>query len=314
MLPTTTLDRVTGVFAGFATIAVIIGFGILLAHVGVIDAAGQKTLSMVAFYLASPALLFTVLQDNDVERVFSGTLVAIVAGVVVTVAITATVARLRREELGRTVIAAMCSSYCNAGNLGLPIAAYVLGDPALIAPVLLLQMLVLQPLALTVLDVAASPGRPSFARIATRPLRNPITVASIAGLAVALSGVSVPAGVNDPLELVAGMAVPSMLLAYGVSLRLGPLPGRGVPPGELGLAVGLKLVVQPAVAYVVARLIGLDDAALLAVTVISALPTAQNVFVIAGRYGRAELLARDAVFVSTVGCVPAVLTIVALVA
>ncbi|WP_137293337.1 AEC family transporter [Nocardioides dongxiaopingii] len=304
----------TGVLAGFATIAVIIGFGMLLAHTGIVDDAGQRTLSAVAFFLASPALLFTVLQDNDVGRVFSGNLVAIVGGVVVTGAVTITVAVARREELGRSVIATMCSSYCNAGNLGLPIAAYALGDAALIAPVLLLQLLVLQPLALTVLDVAASPERPSLGRVLTRPLTNPITVASATGLAVALSGVEVPAAVNDPLALVGAMAVPAMLLAYGVSLRLGPLPGRGVPPGELALATGLKLLVQPAAAYAVGLLVGLDDAALLAVAVISALPTAQNVFVLAGRYGRAELLARDAIFVSTLGCVPVVVGIVAVLA
>ncbi|WP_134767281.1 AEC family transporter [Nocardioides sp. 1609] len=304
----------TGVLAGFATIAVIIGFGMVLAHAGIVDDAGQRTLSAVAFFLASPALLFTVLQDNDVGRVFSGNLVAIVGGVVVTGAVTITVAVVRREELGRGVIATMCSSYCNAGNLGLPIAAYALGDAALIAPVLLLQLLVLQPLALTVLDVAASPERPSLGRVLTRPLTNPITVASAAGLVVALSGVEVPAAVNDPLALVGAMAVPAMLLAYGVSLRLGPLPGRGVPPGELGLAVGLKLLVQPAAAYAVGLLVGLDAGALLAVAVISALPTAQNVFVLAGRYRRAELLARDAIFVSTLGCVPVVIGIVALLA
>ncbi|QCW51427.1 AEC family transporter [Nocardioides dongxiaopingii] len=304
----------TGVLAGFATIAVIIGFGMLLAHAGIVDDAGQRTLSAVAFFLASPALLFTVLQDNDVGRVFSGNLVAIVGGVVVTGAVTITVAVARREELGRSVIATMCSSYCNAGNLGLPIAAYALGDAALIAPVLLLQLLVLQPLALTVLDVAASPERPSLGRVLSRPLTNPITVASATGLAVALSGVEVPGAVNDPLALVGAMAVPAMLLAYGVSLRLGPLPGRGVPPGELALATGLKLLVQPAAAYAVGLLVGLDDAALLAVAVISALPTAQNVFVLAGRYGRAELLARDAIFVSTLGCVPVVIGIVAVLA
>lgn len=304
----------SGVLAGFAALTVVIAFGILLAHVGVIDGAGQRTLAAVAFFLASPALLFTVLHDSDVSRVFSGSLVAIVAGVVATATVTAGVARFQRAELGRTVVAAMCSSYCNAGNLGLPVAAYVLGDAALIAPVLLLQLIVLQPLALTVLDVAVSPERPSFAKVATRPLRNPITVASAAGLAVALGGAALPAVVLDPIALVGAMAVPAMLLAYGASLRLGPLPGRGAPAGELGIAVGLKLLVQPAAAYVVGLLVGLDGPALLAVAVISALPTAQNVFVIAGRYGRAELLARDAVFVSTLGCVPVVVGIVALLA
>jgi malonate transporter and related proteins len=305
---------VSGVFAGFATIAVVIGLGMLLAHTRVVDANGQRVLSAVAFYLASPALLFVTLLDSDLGRVFSLNVVAIVAGVVATGAVTVTVARVRRQDVGRTVVATLCSSYCNAGNLGLPIAAYVLGDAALIAPVLLLQLLALQPLALTALDVAVSPVRLPLARVLTRPLRYPITVGSLAGLLVALSGVAPPDAVVDPLALVGGMAVPAMLLAYGVSLRLGPLPGRGVAAGDLGLAVGLKLLAQPAVAYAAGRLLGLDDASLLAVTVISALPTAQNVFVIATRYDRGVLLARDAIFVSTLGCVPVTIGAVALLA
>jgi malonate transporter and related proteins len=305
---------VSGVFAGFATIAVVIGLGMLLAHTRVVDASGQRVLSAVAFYLASPALLFVTLLDSDLGRVFSLNVVAIVAGVVATGAVTIAVARIRHHDVGRTVVATLCSSYCNAGNLGLPIAAYVLGDAALIAPVLLLQLLVLQPLALTALDVAVSPVRLPLGRVLTRPLRNPITVGSLLGLLVALSGVALPDAVVDPLALVGGMAVPAMLLAYGVSLRLGPLPGRGVAAGELGLAVGLKLLAQPAVAYAAGRLLGLDDASLLAVTVISALPTAQNVFVIATRYDRGVLLARDAIFVSTLGCVPVTVGVVALLA
>lgn len=305
---------VSGVFAGFATIGLVIGLGILLAHVGIIDSRGQRTLSAIAFFVASPALLFSVLQDSEVSRIFSGNLVAIGAAVLVTIAVTICVGWLRRDGLGRTVIATLCSSYANAGNLGLPIAAYVLGDPALVAPVLLLQLLVLQPLALMALDVADTSDRPSVRQVVSRPLRNPITVASIAGIAVALAGVETPPALNDPIELIAGMAVPSMLLAYGVSLRLGPLPGRGVAPSELGLVVGLKLVAQPVVAYLVGLLIGLDTEALLTVTVLSALPTAQNVFIVASRYDRAVVLARDAIFVSTVGCVPVTLAIVALAA
>ena len=57
------------------------------------------------------------------------------------------------------MIGALCATYVNAGNLGLPIAAYVLGDVALVAPTLLLQMLVMQPIALAVLDHATAPGR-----------------------------------------------------------------------------------------------------------------------------------------------------------
>ncbi|MEV7429441.1 AEC family transporter [Nocardioides sp. NPDC092400] len=304
-----------GVFAGYATIASLIALGVLLAHLRVIDAAGQRTLSTLAFYVASPALLVTVLEDSDLGALFSGALVATTGAVLLTGLAYVALAALRRRPLGATVVGALCAAYVNAGNLGLPIAAYVLGDPALVAPTLLLQLLVLQPLALTLLDVDRSETRLSVRRILARPVTNPITVGSALGLGFALTGQQLPAAVHDPLALVGGMAVPSMLLAYGISLRLGPLPGRGVPPVELAGVVGLKLVLQPVLAYVLGRYaLDLSSAELLAVTVLAALPTAQNVFVIASRYEREPILARDAIFVSTLLSVPAVVLITALVA
>ena len=201
----------------------------------------------------------------------------------------------------------------NAGNLGLPIAAYVLGDAALVAPTLLMQLLVLQPVALAALDHAVSRRGFSVARVLTRPFTNPLTVGSLVGLLLAVTGVDLPAAVEDPLVLVGGMAVPSMLLAYGVSLRLGPRPGHGTSTAEIGYITVLKLVVQPAAAYVAGRaFLHLDDRALFAVTVLAALPTAQNIFVHATRYGRAEVLARDSIFVTTLLSVPAIAAVAAL--
>ncbi|TIC82873.1 AEC family transporter [Nocardioides sp. GY 10127] len=313
----------TGVLDGFGTIAIVVALGWLLAHLGVLDLGARRTLSLLAFYVASPALLLTVLQDADLARVFSLNLVVSVAAVAVTAAgtgvwIVAARLRARRDPshpapgLGESVVATLCSSYVNAGNLGIPIAAYVLGDAALVAPILLVQVLLLQPAALALLDIAVAGKQVSFWGIASRPLRNPLTLASAAGVLIAVLDVRLPVVVEAPIALVGGMAVPAMLLAYGVALRLGPLPGRGVPVGELATAVGLKVVAQPVAAYVVGRLVGLDPEALFAVTVLSALPTAQNVFVIASRYDRGTLLARDAIFVSTILTVPAV-TLVALV-
>ena len=58
--------------------------------------------------------------------------------------------------MGETVIGAFGSAYVNAGNLGLPIAAYALGNASLIVPMLLTQMLILQPAGLMALDLATS--------------------------------------------------------------------------------------------------------------------------------------------------------------
>jgi len=304
---------VEGVLEGFATIIVVIALGALLAQLRVLDLGAQVVLSRLAFFVASPALLVTVLADTDVTEVFSGNLAASFAGVVVAAGLYVVSARLLlRRELAETVIGALCSAYVNAGNLGLPIASYVLGDVALVAPVLLMQLLVLQPLALAVLDHAVSTGPVRVGRLLTQPLRTPLTVGSLVGLALALTGVDLPPAVHDPLALVGGMAVPAMLIAYGISLRLGPRPGHGSTPSELAWIGALKLVAQPATAYATGLLLGLDDAALLAVTVLSALPTAQNIFVHATRYDRAVVLARDAIFLTTVLSVPAIFVITAL--
>ena len=306
-----------GVLAGFAIIGIIIGVGFLLAQLKILDATAQGVLTRVAFYLASPALMVTVLGDTDVHRLLSANLIASLGSVAVAATFAVLLTRLVwRREAGDTVIAGFCSAYVNAGNLGLPIAAYALGDAALIAPMLLAQMLVLQPAGLAVLDAvthAPSPGisrgRLLLSRI-TRPLRNPLVVGSLVGLALALTGIRLPVAINAPLTLIGGMAVPCMLLAYGISLRLGPRPGAGEPPIQIATLVSLKLVVQPIAAYLIgAYVAGLVGPDLLAVTVIAALPTAQNVFTFAMRYNRGVILARDTIFVATLLSVPAILAI-----
>ena len=307
----------SGVLAGFATIGLIIGLGFLLAHLKVLDETAQQVLTKTAFYVASPALLVSVLGSTDVHRLLSANLIASLGSVVVAATIAALLARLVWKRAGgETVIATFCGAYVNAGNLGLPIAAYALGDAALIAPMLLVQLLVLQPSGLAVLDGLTSEPSPGTSRgrvmllRATAPLRNPLAVASLVGLLLALTGVTLPLAINAPLTLVGGMAVPAMLLAYGISLRLGPGLGAGEPASQVGTLVALKLVVQPVAAFLIgAYAVGLEGHDLLAVTVIAALPTAQNVFTFAMRYDRGVILARDTIFVATLLSVPAIVAI-----
>ncbi|GAB4083433.1 AEC family transporter [Myceligenerans cantabricum] len=307
------------VLLGFTTIAAVIAVGYGIAAVKLLDEHAQTVLTRLSFFVASPCLLFVVMSETDVAGFLSRNLVATAAGVAAAAIPYVLVARLvQRRRADETAIGAMCSAYCNAGNLGLPVAAYVLGDAALIAPMLLLQLGVLQPIALMVLDAGREGLRrtrsEAFWRAARLPFTNPLTVATLLGLAISLTGLRVPDLVMEPVGLVGGLAVPGVLIAYGISLRLGPLPGRGVPAVELGFVTLLKLVVQPLGAYAAGRLLGVDDVALLALTVTAALPSAQNIFVHATRFGRAELLARDAIFVTTIGSVPAITVITLLVA
>ncbi len=310
----------SGVLAGFGAIAVVIGVGFLLAHLQILGADSQRTLARLAFYVASPALMVTVLGQTDVHRLFSANLVASIGGVAVSAVTCVALSRwVWKRTASDTVIATFGAAYVNAGNLGLPIAAYALRDASLIAPMLLTQLVILQPLGLAVLDSTTRPVDPGESRVRrlirrlTQPLRNPLSLGSLVGLAISGFDLTVPALVLAPLQLLGGMAVPAMLIAYGVSLRLGPRPGAGESSAQIATIVGLKLVLQPLTAYLIGRFaMGLTGIDLLAVTVVAALPTAQNVFTHAVRYDRAVILARDTIFVSTVLSVPVLLAITAL--
>ena len=298
---------------GFATILAVILVGVVLAHRRVFDLRAQRVLADVAFLVGAPALMFTVLAKAEPHRLFSQALAATVADILVPVVVYTVISRrVWRRPLSETVIGSLCSAYVNAGNLGIPIAAYVLGDAAKVAPVLLLQMVILQPVALVLLDHDRAGGAFRWRTVATRPFTNPMTLGALAGVAVALGGWTVPPLILDPLQLVGAMAIPAMLLGYGISLRLGPRFGGGAPL-EVALTAVLKVVVQPLVAYAVGRLaLDLPPAELLAVTVTSALPTAQNIFTHATRYGRGEALARDTILVTTIACMPVITLVVLL--
>ncbi|MFE2937725.1 AEC family transporter [Streptomyces sp. NPDC059255] len=302
-----------GVLTGFAVIAVVIGVGYVIGRRRYLGDNGREVLTKLAFHVATPALLFTTLAQADLSVVLSSRLLITAISTAVAAGLFVAVALVRRWDIGRTTIGALCSSYVNAGNLGIPIAVYVLGDASLVAPVLLFQQLVMTPIALTVLDLTR-PGEklPLWQRVTT-PLRNPIGASSLCGVAVAATGWTVPGPVLDPLVLIGNMSVPAVLLAFGISLRGSALPGRGADRLPVLLSAALKSVGQPAAAWALGALVfGLHGAALLDVVVTSALPAAQNLYTYASRYRVAERLARESILLSTVMSVPVLVAIAAL--
>jgi predicted permease len=303
---------VQGVLNGFAVIALVIGVGYVIGRLGSLGEQGREVLTKLAFHVASPALLFTTLARTDLSVVFSGRLLVTALSTAAAAGVFAAVGAVRGWGVGRTTIGALCSGYVNSGNLGIPIAVYVLGDASLVAPVLLFQLVGVTPVALTILDLSGEGGKgPLWLRLLT-PLRNPIAVGSLAGVAVSATGLKLPAPVMDPLTLIGGMSVPAVLLAFGISLCGSTMPGRGPDRHPVLLAVALKTVGQPLAAWALATgVFGLRGAPLLDVVVTSALPAAQNLFTYASSYRVAERLARDAILVSTVVSVPVLVVVAA---
>jgi malonate transporter len=301
---------VEGVLTGFAIIGVVIAVGYLIARFGLVPPEGRAVLSRIAFFVTTPALLFTVLSKADVTVLFSSFLLVSLCTVLLVATVYVVASRLFfRRPLPETVIGTASSSYVNANNIGLPVAIYVLGDPQWVAPTLLLQLLLLAPTILTVLDISTS-GNTSVRAILTQPLRNPMIIASGLGLLVAVTGVEVPTPVLEPFSIIGNASIPLVLMAFGMSLR-GQRPLEAGPARvEVVVASTLKSLVMPAVAWSLGRFVfALDAEHLFAVTVTAALPTAQNIFNFASRYDRGVAVARDTALVSTVAAVPVLIAV-----
>ncbi len=297
-----------GLLTGFVTILVVIAAGAALAHVGVLDSRSQRTLGEIAFFVASPALMILTISEVELAAAAANLLASTISLASCFLAYVV-VARLRwRPDTGSLVIGALSSSYVNAGNLGIAIAAYVVGDLTVVVPTLLVQMLLVQPFALIVLDRHTGRGQ-GLGRVAQRLATNPLTVGALAGLVLAVTGWDLPSLVSSPLEMLAGAAIPLMLMSYGAALRLSPPVGRAGHNGEVLVATGLKMGLMPVVAWVVAVTLGLDGQVLLGVVITAALPTAQNIFLHATRYRVAEDVARETILITTLASLPIALVV-----
>jgi malonate transporter and related proteins len=298
------------IFTGFAVIALAVFVGWLAGRTGVLGPGARAVLAQLNFNVLAPFLLFSVLATADVGALFSALLPVSALAAVSMMAVFALVAlAVWRRGAARTVIGSLASGYVNGNNFGIPIAVYMLGDAAYSAPVVLLQLLLFAPLALAVLGATVE-GRTSAWTIVRSTFTNPIIVGSLLGVLVAVSGIELPPIVIEPIELIGHAAVPLMLIAYGLSLHGQRLLEPGTGRRDVLLATVLKLILMPVVAWALARFVfGLDGTELYAVTVLAALPTAQNVFVFAQRYETAEVVARDTVFLTTIGSVPVLLAV-----
>lgn len=290
-------------FVGFLTIVAVVACGAALAHSRVLDERSQVVLGEIAFFVCTPALMVQTI--SEVELAAAGThLVVSSVALLACFGAYAAVARLRwRHDTGEVLIGALSASYVNAGNLGIAIAAYVVGDIAVVVPTLLVQMLVVQPLCLLALDRLRL-NRVAPLAMARRLFTNPLTLAAVLGSVLTITGWQLPEPLAAPVGVLAGGAIPLMLLSYGAALRLAPRPGRDGHRAEVALVVTLKLAVMPAVAWSTGTALNMDRPALLGVVMTAALPTAQNIFLHATRYRVGQTVSRESILITTALALP----------
>jgi len=301
---------VLDVLTGFVVVGLAIFLGWVLGRIDLLGPHASHVLGRLTFFVLSPFLLFVVLSQADVHTLFSALLPVSALAAIVMFVVYALVARLVwHRSAGETLIGSLSSGQVNSNNIGIPLSLYLLGDAAYPAPVILFQLVLLTPISMAIFEATTSGQRRPLA-IVRRTVTNPVVVGSVLGMLVSIAEIDLAPIVIEPLTLVANACVPVLLISYGISLHGRRVLGTTGRRRDVVFSTALKLIVMPLVAWAIAaHVFHLSPAETLIVTVLAALPTAQNVFNYSQRFGVGEPIARDTVFLTTLGCIPVLLLI-----
>ncbi|WP_417600847.1 AEC family transporter [Pararhodobacter oceanensis] len=169
------------------------------------------------------------------------------------------------------------------------VAAVSRADAAMMAVVAGMAVPVANIFAVTVLSRGGNLGL--WATVQKVAL-NPFLLASVGGVIVGLSSLSVPVLILAPLQLLAQAAIPIALISVGATMDWRAL-ARLTPFS--GILAGVKLLLLPAATLAGCLLLGADPAITSILTMFAALPTASAAHVLAAGFGADRMLSATVV-------------------
>lgn len=280
--------------------------GAVLARTGFLSRSFLQEANRVTYWLGLPALLFTELirSFHSSTTAAPNVLVAMLLATVSTLGIAwmfARLAGLERRRVGTFVQGAFRG---NLAFVGLPVLYAFPADSSTAPAFRQLAVLVVAPAmvfynaastVMLLLDqhrLRANSVGPLVKRLATTP---PL-VATVLGVAFAVTGLDIPAPIGKCFELLGMMALPLGLLCVGGSLaefRLSQAWGAGAASALI------KTLVSPGLGWLAARLLGLQLAETRVIVVFMACPTAIVSYAVAVELGGDGALASSIIAVSS---------------
>lgn len=290
--------------------------GYLCGRIGLFSREATDSLNRFAIYLALPALMFLAMSRITPDQVSQvGFALAFAGGIAITFALGFALARLRGRRVANASIEGLDAGYSNVGFMGIPLCLLVFGPSglpaAVIATLFTACVLFLFAIVLIEADLHRGAGVWRTVRKVTLSLaRNPLLLAPMAGLAVGMTGLSLPNAIERFFSLLGGAASPCALVCIGLFLAQESMVSDDAL--SIGVLVGLKLLVQPAATAVLVFYV--FDAPPLwskAAVLLSSLPIGSGPFTIAKLYGLEAGVTSGAILMSHLASVATVSILVA---
>jgi malonate transporter len=270
-------------------------FGLILLGFGAgklrnIPENGLSWMNFFVVYLALPALFFRLLSETPIEQLANVSFIAattfttyIVFAISFCIGVVAT-----RGSIGESTILGIAGAYSNVGYMGPGLTLAVLGEQATVPTALILTfdnalMFILAPMLMALAGTENETLVGTLKQIGFRIFTHPFILATIAGVLAAALEFRPPQALDTLLKYLSNAAAPCALFAMGVTIALRPV---GRIPLELPLVLSVKLLLHPILIFLLLSWMGGFDPSWVATAVLmSCLPPATNVFVLAQQYG-----------------------------
>lgn len=281
--------------------------GWLARRFNVMSMEADREFNRFVVYLALPAVLFDVIAESSWRELWQPNFVAVFG--LSCVAVFAVTMLIHARRGGSSVdgpLLGLATGYSNTAYLGLPLLVAAFGPSTktmtLIATLILACVLFAGSIILVELRLHA--GKHPL-RIALRVIKslatNPLIIAPIAGAFFPVTGIPVPHSLQLFLKMLGAAASPVALVGLGVSLAEKRPKAADDSIGFNATLVSLKLIGQPAAAWVLGTYVfPLPTPALHATILLAMLPTGTGPFMLAGFYGRETGITARVILVSTI--------------
>ena len=264
----------------------LVAAGGALSRLRLLDARMNQGLSTYVYLIGFPALLIHSLSHmgRPAPELWSGLLAYTVVGLVMMASLLTCGRALgwsRHERAG----AAMAAGVGNSAFLAVPVTGAVLGAETarLVAGAVAADFVILAAAGVGLLGWAA--GR-SVWRSLAQAFQNPVVVAALVGLLLALLGLALPQPLDRAIGMAAASGSPVGLVALGAALGLPQAEDEPAPVmAPVLLATLAKVAAFPLLVWLAVGLTPAPADFRSGATLVAAAPTAVNVFIQTRAYG-----------------------------
>lgn len=272
----------------FPVFAIIL-IGYLSGHRGILGAESGVALNKFVFYFALPAALFLFTARAPISDILNvNFLAAFTLGIALTLLIALITGRLFFDHTRSTLtLHGFAASFSNTTFLGLPLFLTAFGEEKVLPTIVatLIYMILLLGSVIATLEIYRAKESSVFKiilEVSGTLIRNPLIIASFLGIAFSLFGVPVPKPIGNFMSLMAASAGPAALFALGLSLVGKSVLGH---LGEVAWVIVLKLIIQPLLTFLlVFYVFELEPFWANSAVILSALPGATTIFIVAQQY------------------------------